>query len=89
MITTIVSARQSMRLLNGISRRVSASGDPDEETLVSALRADYRKAPIDERDLAMLDCVAQLTRDATQSVPATSIGCADLDSTTPRSSRSR
>jgi uncharacterized peroxidase-related enzyme len=44
-----------------------------DEELVSALRTDYRKAPIDERDLAMLDYVAQLTRDATK------LGPGDLD----------
>jgi uncharacterized peroxidase-related enzyme len=37
-----------------------------DEELVAALRADYRKAPIDERDLAMLDYAAQLTKDATK-----------------------
>lgn len=37
-----------------------------DEELVAALRADYRKAPIDERDLAMLDYTAQLTKDATK-----------------------
>lgn len=44
-----------------------------DDELVSALRADYRKAPIDARDMAMLDFVAQMTRDATQ------LGPADLD----------
>jgi uncharacterized peroxidase-related enzyme len=33
---------------------------------VSALQDDYRKAPISEQDRAMLDYVAQLTRDATR-----------------------
>jgi uncharacterized peroxidase-related enzyme len=33
--------------------------------LVKALRADYKAAPISEQDRAMLDYVAQLTRDAT------------------------
>jgi alkylhydroperoxidase family enzyme len=40
-----------------------------DEELVCALRTDYRKAPIDDRDLAMLDYVAQLTRDATKLGP--------------------
>ena len=34
-----------------------------------ALRDDYTKAPISERDRAMLDYVAQLTRDATRIGP--------------------
>jgi uncharacterized peroxidase-related enzyme len=34
--------------------------------LVAALRADYTAAPISEQDRAMLDFVAQLTRDATR-----------------------
>jgi len=34
--------------------------------LVKALQADYRTAPISDQELAMLDYVAQLTRDATQ-----------------------
>jgi len=34
--------------------------------LVEAIRRDYRSAPIDERDRAMLDYVTLLTRDATQ-----------------------
>ena len=40
-----------------------------DEDLVSMLRTDYRKAPIDERDMAILDYVAQLTRDATKLSP--------------------
>jgi len=36
-----------------------------DEELVRALQEDYRTAPISERDHAMLDYVAQLTRDAT------------------------
>ena len=36
-----------------------------DETLVAALRRDYRTAPIEEPDRVMLDYVAQLTRDAT------------------------
>jgi uncharacterized peroxidase-related enzyme len=34
--------------------------------LVRALQADYKTAPINEQDRAMLDYVAQLTRDATR-----------------------
>jgi uncharacterized peroxidase-related enzyme len=37
---------------------------------VRALEEDYRTAPIDERDRAMLDYVVQLTRDATRIGPA-------------------
>ena len=37
-----------------------------DEALVEAIRRDYKTAPIDERDLAMLDYVAELTRDATR-----------------------
>ena len=36
---------------------------------MSALQDDYRKAPISEQDRAMLDYVAQLTRDATRITP--------------------
>lgn len=36
-----------------------------DEDLVKALQEDYRTAPISEQDRAMLDYVAQLTRDAT------------------------
>lgn len=36
-----------------------------DEDLVRALQADYQTAPISEQDRAMLDFVAQLTRDAT------------------------
>ena len=35
-----------------------------------ALEEDYRTAPIEERDRAMLDYVVQLTRDATRIGPA-------------------
>ena len=49
-------------------RRVSL-----DEELVAALRRDYTKADLSEQDRAMLDYVAQLTRDATQ------ITRADLD----------
>ncbi|HEX8635570.1 MAG TPA: hypothetical protein VF703_15595 [Pyrinomonadaceae bacterium] len=34
------------------------------------MREDYRTAPISEQDRAMLDFVAQLTRDATRITPA-------------------
>jgi uncharacterized peroxidase-related enzyme len=37
--------------------------------LVRALQADYRTAPIADEDRAMLDYVAQLTRDATRISP--------------------
>jgi uncharacterized peroxidase-related enzyme len=37
-----------------------------DEALVSAIREDYRSAPIDERDKVMLGYVEQLTRDATK-----------------------
>ena len=36
-----------------------------DETLVDAIREDYRTAPIDEADKVMLGYVEQLTRDAT------------------------
>jgi uncharacterized peroxidase-related enzyme len=36
-----------------------------DEDLVKALQDDYRNAPISGEDRAMLDYVAQLTRDAT------------------------
>ena len=36
-----------------------------DEALVQALQEDYQSAPISEQDRAMLDYVAQLTRDAT------------------------
>ena len=41
-----------------------------DEELVRALQDDYRAAPISERDRAMLDYAAQLTRDATRITPA-------------------
>jgi uncharacterized peroxidase-related enzyme len=41
-----------------------------DSDLVEAIRRDYRTAPIGERDLAMLDYVADLTRDATRITPA-------------------
>ena len=37
--------------------------------MVSALRHDYRTAPIGEQDRAMLDYVVKLTKDATQCGP--------------------
>ena len=41
-----------------------------DETLVDAIRKDFRTAPIEERDRVMLDFVSQLTRDATKIGPA-------------------
>ena len=41
-----------------------------DDELVSALRTDYRTAPISDQDRAMLDYAAQLTRDATKISPA-------------------
>lgn len=40
-----------------------------DEELVGAIRRDYRTAPIEEKDRAMLDYVADLTRDATRVTP--------------------
>ena len=40
---------------------------------MAAIRKDYRTAPIDEKDRAMLDFAAQLTRDSTK------LGPRDLD----------
>jgi uncharacterized peroxidase-related enzyme len=37
-----------------------------DEDLVAALQEDYQTAPISESERAMLDYVAQLTRDATR-----------------------
>jgi uncharacterized peroxidase-related enzyme len=37
--------------------------------MVEALRRDYRTAPISEQDLAMLDYVVKLTKDATRCSP--------------------
>jgi uncharacterized peroxidase-related enzyme len=37
-----------------------------DEELVAALRADYRQAPLNEQDRAMLDFAAQLTKDSTK-----------------------
>jgi uncharacterized peroxidase-related enzyme len=39
-------------------------------TLVAALEADYRTAPISDQERAMLDYVVQITRDATRISPA-------------------
>jgi uncharacterized peroxidase-related enzyme len=41
-----------------------------DDELVAALQEDYRRAPISAQDRAMLDYVAQLTRDATRITPA-------------------
>ncbi len=41
-----------------------------DEKLVEALQNDYQTAPISETDRAMLDYVAQLTKDATRITPA-------------------
>lgn len=40
-----------------------------DETLANAIREDHTTAPLSEQDRAMLDYVAQLTRDATQIAP--------------------
>jgi uncharacterized peroxidase-related enzyme len=40
-----------------------------DDALVSALRTDYRTAPISDQDRAMLDYAAQLTKDATKISP--------------------
>jgi uncharacterized peroxidase-related enzyme len=40
-----------------------------DEKLVEALKRDYRSAPINEQDRAMLDYVVKLTRDATKVSP--------------------
>ncbi len=37
--------------------------------MVQALRQDYRKAPISEQDMVMLDYVVKLTKDATKCSP--------------------
>jgi uncharacterized peroxidase-related enzyme len=37
-----------------------------DEELVAAIRKDYRTAPIEPRDVVMLDFVSDLTRDATR-----------------------
>jgi uncharacterized peroxidase-related enzyme len=40
-----------------------------DTALVAALEADYTKAPLSERERAMLDYVVQLTKDATRIGP--------------------
>jgi uncharacterized peroxidase-related enzyme len=40
-----------------------------DQTLVAALEADYRSAPISEQERVMLDYVVQITRDATRISP--------------------
>jgi uncharacterized peroxidase-related enzyme len=37
-----------------------------DESLVEVLRRDYKSAPINDQDRAMLDFAVQLTRDATK-----------------------
>ncbi|MCI0655465.1 MAG: peroxidase [Acidobacteria bacterium] len=41
-----------------------------DEELVKVLQEDYRRAPISEQDLAMLDFAVQITRDATKITPS-------------------
>jgi uncharacterized peroxidase-related enzyme len=41
-----------------------------DDGLVTALRDDYRMAPLSERERVMLDYVVQVTRDATRISPA-------------------
>jgi uncharacterized peroxidase-related enzyme len=41
-----------------------------DKELVDALEEDYRKAPISEQEIVMLDYVVQITRDATRISPA-------------------
>ena len=40
-----------------------------DESLVEALRRDYKTAPISEQDRVMLDYVVKLTKDATMCSP--------------------
>jgi uncharacterized peroxidase-related enzyme len=40
-----------------------------KDDMVQALREDYRKAPISEQDMVMLDYVVKLTKDATRCSP--------------------
>jgi uncharacterized peroxidase-related enzyme len=40
-----------------------------DESMVEALKRDYRTAPISEQDRVMLDYVVKLTRDATKCSP--------------------
>ena len=41
-----------------------------DDSLIEALRSDYRTAPITEQERAMCDYVVKLTKDATQCSPA-------------------
>ena len=41
-----------------------------DDDLISALREDYRNAPLTEAERAMCDYVVQLTKDATKISPA-------------------
>jgi uncharacterized peroxidase-related enzyme len=41
-----------------------------DEELVGAIARDFRSAPISEQDLAMLEYVEQITKDATRISPA-------------------
>lgn len=41
-----------------------------DDSLVEALRRDYRSAPITDQERMMCDYVAKLTKDATQCSPA-------------------
>ncbi len=41
-----------------------------DDSLIEALRRDYRTAPITEQERAMCDYVVKLTKDATQCSPA-------------------
>jgi uncharacterized peroxidase-related enzyme len=40
-----------------------------DDSLIAALRRDYRTAPITEQERAMCDYVVKLTKDATQCTP--------------------
>jgi uncharacterized peroxidase-related enzyme len=41
-----------------------------DDSLIEALRRDYRTAPISEQELVMCDYVVKLTKDAVQCSPA-------------------
>lgn len=41
-----------------------------DDSLIAALRRDYRTAPITEQELVMCDYVVKLTKDAVQCSPA-------------------
>jgi uncharacterized peroxidase-related enzyme len=41
-----------------------------DDSLIEALRRDYRTAPITEQELAMCDYVVKVTKDAVQCSPA-------------------